>query len=129
MLKKLTSSLLAIIIAGCATIPTGQIIEPAGPAPTRSQAEGVILSTLARTLRDPESLRQFAINGEPQIANGTTAGRNIEQGWLVCFEYNAKNGYGGYTGLKREGYILRLSGDEFFVVSPINWVAVDRHCS
>lgn len=116
-------------MAGCATIPTGQIIEPAGPAPTRLQAEAVVLSALMQSLRDPESLRQFSIYGEPQVANGTTAGRNIEQGWLVCFEYNAKNGYGGYAGLTRDGYILRQSDGEFFVVSQINWVAVDRRCS
>lgn len=129
MLKNLFFAMLTVGIVGCASVPTGQIIEPAGPAPTKSQIEALVLPSLTRTLRDPESLRQFAIVGEPQLVNGTTAGRNIEQGWLICFEYNAKNAYGGYAGLTREGYVVRLSGDEYTIISQINWIAKDQSCN
>jgi hypothetical protein len=125
---KIVGCAIAASLIGCTTIPTGQIIEPAGPAPTRAQAEQMVLPILQRSLRDPESLRQFAILGEPRLVNGLTAGQNVEQGWLVCIEYNAKNGFGGYAGLKTDGYVLRLSGDEYIVVSQINWISADRRC-
>lgn len=127
-MPKIVQWAIAISVAGCASIPTGQLIEPAGPEPTRAQADQVVIAALTRSLRDPDSLKQFSIQGEPQIVNGLTAGRNIEQGWLVCFEYNAKNGYGGYAGLKKDGYILRLTEDEYVVISQINWISMDRKC-
>lgn len=125
---KILGFVVTVNLIGCATIPTGQIIEPAGPAPTRAQAEQTVLPALKRALRDPESLQQFASLGEPTLVNGLTAGRNFEQGWLVCIEYNAKNGYGGYAGLKTEGYVLRLSGGDYVVISQINWISADRSC-
>lgn len=127
-MNKLLLASIILGVIGCASTPIGQIIEAAGPAPTIAQAEQVVLSSLLKSLRDPESLKQFSMIGEPQFVNGITAGNNIEQGWLACFEYNAKNGYGGYSGLKKDGYVLRLSGNQYIVISQINWISMDRIC-
>lgn len=115
-------------LAGCASVPTGQVLQEAGPRPTRAQAEAVIRAHLGRALRDPESLRDFALLSGPDLVTGTNAGMNYEKAWLFCVEYNAKNAYGGYTGIATESYPLRFSGSDLLIVSPINWVGADRRC-
>lgn len=115
-------------LAGCVSVPTGQVIQDAGAKPSPTEAAAAIRQHLKRTLRDPDSMKAFALVGEPALVTGTTAGRNFEQAWLVCAEYNATNAFGGYTGLAAHGFPLRLSGGEWIVVSTINWVSTDRRC-
>lgn len=115
-------------LVGCGSIPTGEVIQTAGAQPTKEQAETAIRTHLRRTLRDPDSLRDFAMLSGPTLTTGTTAGGNLEQVWLVCVEYNAKNAYGGYTGISTESYPLRFSGDSLTIISRINWVGQDKHC-
>jgi len=118
-----------VTLAACAATPTGQVIEEAGAQPTRDQAEGAIRTHLRRTLRDPDSLRDFAWLSGPDLVTGTTAGGNFERAWLVCVEYNAKNAYGGYTGITTESYPLRFSSrGGLEIVSRINWAGADRSC-
>lgn len=119
----------AAALTACGSIPTGEIIKEAGAAPTQEQAEQAIRAHLRRTLRDPDSLRDFAMLSGPTLTTGTTAGGNYEQVWLVCVEYNAKNAYGGYTGIATESYPLRFSSSGGLeIISRINWVAQDRRC-
>lgn len=117
-----------LLASGCVSVPTGQIIEPAGLQPTIEQARIVILEDLQRNLRDPYSLRDFSITSGPDLVTGTTAGNNFEQAWLVCVEYNARNAYGAYTGIQTRPYPLRFSGSKLFVVSTINWISQSRRC-
>ena len=122
------SLILFACLAGCASVPTGQVIQEAGTKPQLTEADTAIRQHLKRTLRDPDSMKAFAIVGAPELVTGTTAGRNFEQAWLVCAEYNATNAYGGYTGLTSHGFAMRLSGGAWVVVSTINWVSADRRC-
>lgn len=125
--KALSIATLAAV-AGCASVPTGQVLTEAGPQPTKAQAEATIRAHLRRNLRDPDSMKDFAMLSGPDIVTGTNAGLNYEKAWLVCVEYNAKNAYGGYTGLKSEAYPLRFSGGDLVVISRINWISADKNC-
>lgn len=116
------------LVAGCESIPTGLVMQEAGPLPTRAQAESTIRAHLQRALRDPSSMKDFAVVSGPDLLLGTNAALNYEKAWLVCVEYNAKNAYGGYTGIKPEGYPLRFSGDDLVIISRINWIRQNRGC-
>jgi hypothetical protein len=90
-----------------------------GPAPDAQVAEDAVRAHLARSLKDPESLKQFAMLGAPVCTKwyrGTFGTGGMEAAWSVGFEFNAKNSYGGYAGLKSDRLIMRGSGSAF---SPI----------
>lgn len=121
-----------LLLAACATSTSGESAIEAGPRPTEAQANAAIMNYLQRTLKDPDSIKQFRIRSGPDTITwyrGLINGGGNEQAWLVCFEYNAKNSYGGYVGLKIDGFALRLYGDTASVVPAVNWPLADRNCS
>ena len=59
-----------LCIVGCATPSTGKLYRGAGPKPTLDQAEQAIFAQFARTLKDPDSVKQFRI----LLAQQTSAG-------------------------------------------------------
>lgn len=82
---------------------------------------------LAVELKDPDSIKQFSIASGPFPISWR--GTVDNDGWLYCFEYNAKNSFGGYVGVKRGGYVLRVyaSGDTD-VVRNVNWLTASAGC-
>ena len=99
--------LTSALLTACATKPTP--IPTRGPMPTPEQYEPAVKRLLLSGLKDPDSLKQLRI-AEPQPTawrDGIIHGSTPHAGWLICFEYNAKNSYGGYVGLKRDGYVFR----------------------
>lgn len=117
----------AFALQACSTVPPAPDIE-AGPQPDKAQAEAAIRANLKRTLRDPDSMKDFSMVSGPDLMTGTTAGGSRERAWLFCVEYNAKNAYGGYTGLQAHSFPLRFSGADVVVISRINWIGADRGC-
>lgn len=120
-------------IAGCAAPQAGEgeTYVKAGPAPTKDQAAAAIRSYLNHYLKDPDSVKQFAIRSGPDHATwyrGLLNGGGHEAAWLTCFEYNAKNSYGAYVGLKTDGFMMRMSGDVAEIVTWVNWAAASRRC-
>jgi hypothetical protein len=79
-------------------LPTG--FDEPGPKPV--EVLPAILTELRRTMRDPYSIRDFAIC-DPQVTEAFKypgAGQRWERAhWTVKFVLNAKNSYGGYAGL------------------------------
>ena len=72
--------------------------------------ETTIMFYLDRNLKDPDSLKDFAILTEPRkgflnygaFEKGPT-GKNFSNAlWYVCIEYRAKNSFGAYTGLEQQ---------------------------
>jgi len=127
----ITLAVATLFLAACATPNSGQRVIEAGPRPNEAQATAAIMDYLQRTLKDPDSLKQFRIRSGPDTINwyrGLINGGGNEQAWLYCFEYNAKNSYGGYVGLKTDGFALRLYGDTASVVPVVNWALADRNC-
>lgn len=80
-----------------------------GPAPTRARAEEIARKYLYESLKDPDSLKQFALTRDPyprdwQYDRWST----WYSGHVICFRYNAKNSYGGYEGVRPAGIVVRL---------------------
>jgi len=119
-----------LFLTACVTPNSGERVVEAGARPTEAQATVAIMDYLRRTLKDSDSLKQFRIRSGPDIITwyqGRFYGGGNEQAWLVCYEYNAKNSYGGYVGVTTHGLVLRLNGDTATVVQ-VNWAATDRNC-
>lgn len=107
MKAPLIAILAGALLTACAT--TQYPIPTRGPMPSHAEAEAAVKRLLVSGLKDPDSLKQFRI-AEPQPTawqDGIIYGSTPRAGWLVCFEYNAKNSYGAYVGLKRDGYVFR----------------------
>lgn len=133
MKNKLLLAAVIIALAGCANRPedSSQIMNDAGPIPSMSEAEAAIKSQLAATLKDPDSLKQFEMLGDPAYFTwyrGMVRGGRYDAAYLVCFKYNAKNSYGAYTGAKVEGFGLRQVNGVTSVVLDVNWPVASRHC-
>ena len=77
----------------------------AGPAPTPQQAEAEIRRVLGAALKDPDGQTVRNGPGPRQISwyRGLLNGGGNESAWLWCFQYKAKNSYGAYIRVKREG--------------------------
>ncbi len=80
-----------------------------GPEPSRAEAARLSIEYLKPLLKDPDSLKQFDIVSvrQMQYFNGAW-----ESGFRVCFEYNAKNSYGAYSGLSYGGLIARCESPD-----------------
>lgn len=120
-MKKLTLAM-AFLLAGCASVPQGVVIEQRGPKPALADAVQLAQQTLRRTLKDFDSLKDFRVlqpDLEPIAA--TNLGNNIEEAWLLCVEYNAKNSYGAYTGLTPHPFPMRYVAGQLTVIQPTNW--------
>jgi hypothetical protein len=89
-------------ITGCATsLPPSATMEDPGPEPSRALAEQLIRGHLERALKDPDSLKQLTITRAPYRKQyRALIGEPWRDAWVVCYEYNAKNSYGGYVGVK-----------------------------
>ena len=102
-----SSAILLLAIALSACVPaqptTGGMAtqeNTVGPGPKPIHSRATVLKYLDSTLRDPDSLKDFSIS-EPRLGKmygGVFNGFKKDPGWYVCFTYNAKNAYGGYTG-------------------------------
>ena len=76
----------------------------ASPGPFPTDYKMTIRKHVLRSFFDPYSIRDASIS-EPVISR-----MGKPDGWLVCLEANAKNRMGGYTGLSRTAYYIRLGG-------------------
>lgn len=89
-------------IAGCASSPPpAQDLIPAGPRPSDAEVIAAIKAHFSRTLQDPDSVKQFAITKGPyERTYRPFINQPWRNGWIVCFQYNAKNSYGAYVGVR-----------------------------
>ena len=106
-LTLLIAILSVYVIVGCASTSTQATVDH-GPSPV--DYENAIMNYLDRNLKDPDSLKDFAILTVPRkgflnygaFQTGPT-GKNFSNAmWYVCIEYRAKNSYGAYAGLQQE---------------------------
>ena len=133
-MKRLTILAAAATCSACVSLdPYSQpVVVPAGSEPTEAQVEPLIRDYLSRVLKDPDSLKQFKVTyiqktryfiGAPIRHEGTA------EGWLACFEYNAKNSYGGYVGVKTYGLVFRIEdGHVRFIMTQDGAIMAPR-CS
>ena len=129
--KTFLLSLMAFALISCATPQSGPMVVDAGPMPTKEQAEQAIKNGLQMVLKDPDSLKQFRLRSGPKLISwyrGLVNGGGHEKAWLYCYEYNAKNSFGAYTGLKIDGAAMRVYGDRAQLV-PFNIIITDARCN
>lgn len=89
------------------TIPAGV---DCGQEPTQTQAEAAAQVWVQHAgLKDPGSaqVRNVQILGKRGMYNGLVNGGGYSYGWMVQFEVNAKNSFGGYVGFKTR-QVLRM---------------------
>lgn len=112
-----------LALGGCVSIPTQQTLIERGEKPRLDEAISVAQSMLKRTLKDFDSIKDFAVvGGDLQPISAVNFGNNFEQAWMLCIEYNAKNSYGGYGGIAEQGIPMRVGADgKPFVISTVNW--------
>jgi hypothetical protein len=128
---------LALFIAACAQMPSVQPAStlrppaPTSPVPTDAQALEALQAYLGRTLKDPDSVKQFRVLTSPTWTTWRGTGywvNSMDGGWLVCYELNAKNSYGGYTGLRTEGVVFHVNAGRLVPIQEVNWSAIDPAC-
>jgi len=103
-MKKLIVIAALAIMAGCAQYNP----QSAGPPPADHKA--TVEAYIKSSFFDPYSIRDAAISDPlPGIMF-------YQSGYIVCFQANAKNRMGGYTGLHRTAVLIR--GD--VVISYLN---------
>jgi hypothetical protein len=93
-----------------------------GPAPTQAQAEAAVSAYVSSAgLKDPSSaqVQNITVVEPASWFKGLNNGGGYVHGWLITFELNAKNSYGGYVGFRgRE--LLRLPDGRAFFTPPID---------
>lgn len=107
MRSLVVAAVVVAVFAGCAQIkaPTDAEAAAADYGAFPSDFEAVVRRFNAGRLKDPGSA-QYTGWTEPQTYWFGTRDTST-YGYLVCVALNAKNAYGGYTGFRTDGYLLR----------------------
>src|SRR5690242_17710272 len=105
-----------VALGGCATLdpdPWHHELRSlaAGAEPSSHEVERQIRAYLSDNLKDPDSLKQFEIFFPLRKTRWLIGGGGAEEGWLVCFTYNAKNSYGGYVGARTHHLVFQTYPD------------------
>jgi hypothetical protein len=93
---------LLVFLVGCAMTPRlTNTRADVGAQP--AFYEQTIREHLHRSLLDPYSVQDFHVS-EPELMACMIAPSYPFYGWRTAVQYNAKNAYGGYVGLRRSFY-------------------------
>ena len=98
------------LLSGCVSPPTQQDIQSAdyGLAVDQEVAETAAKAFFNTRLKDPESARySFSPLYKGYIPGSRMRGKNLEVGYLLDVNVNAKNSYGGYVGAKPYKFLIR----------------------
>jgi hypothetical protein len=127
----------ALPLAACVQAPSVQPVSalrapvPTTPAPSEAEALAALQEYFQRTFKDPDSIKQFRVLTSPAWAiwRGTGYWTNsMDGGWLVCYELNAKNSYGGYAGLSTEGVVFHVNSGRLVPIKEVNWGTIEPAC-
>lgn len=91
----------AILLAGCASAPSGM-------APMTVDDAKAALAQARTNWKDPDSIRDTKI-GRPYSSGCWGAAEHIVSGpdTCVCIATNARNSFGGYTGLRMQVALMK----------------------
>ena len=100
-LRWLLLGLLPAAIGACAA-------NSSDPGPYPSDYEDIVKSFLHSSLKDPYSIRDLSITPPVQKTAfmGLLGGGSVAA-YSTCVTYNAKNGFGAYTGISSNTYYIR----------------------
>lgn len=102
MIRTIGFIALASALAGCAASGTqsGNSLAPEPPALSFDQAKQIVVAERGRIWKDPDSIRDARM-GPPYKCTGGLAHIAMAPDACACVEANARNSFGGYTGVKR----------------------------
>lgn len=104
--------MLGILLLGACTSYSEVDFAP-GPEPVNYEED--IMTYLNRHLKDPDSIKNLTIKALQPVRgtegafglSGGIYGQTYRGHWAACVEYNAKNSFGAYVGLKGYYFIFR----------------------
>lgn len=120
---------LAGLLADCtATPPTGTATSAyetnfgrsakIPPTITQATAKKIILAQRGRLFKEPESVRDAKISDPFTCLSGT--------GNCICIEANARNSFGGFTGVQLSG--IQFEGDQARGIGEMGALARETPC-
>lgn len=93
------------------------------PQPSQAQIKDAFKAYAKRHEADPYSIRDFAITSSPEQCAYMSASSVLYPrdtfdlpSWCTAIEYNAKNTYGAYAGMKR--YVFVMQKDKSITIAP-----------
>lgn len=110
--------LLSFALAGCGLAQRYPTNDAPSPTAVGAEAEDsvkrnvppnyrqIVAAEMHRTLKDPYSVRDAEISMPQEGFVGLLNGGGAP---VVCARYNAKNSFGGYTGIQHTAYVFRDS--------------------
>ena len=114
---KIKLILILIMLSGCASMSRHNIQDwskiNAGPKPDIEEVKSLIKESVKYSLFDSESAQFREWSSFFKGLEGWSKASPISGVWDICYEVNAKNKFGGYTGFKsfrayvRNGKVLR----------------------
>jgi hypothetical protein len=106
-MRSLVSAAAIALLSGCSAVSVGGYrSDDPGPMPENYQS--IVKSYLRENLRDPDSIKDLTISAPHQVRTWTgLMGEGAVSAWASCVGYNAKNAFGGYTGLKNHTYYIK----------------------
>lgn len=107
MAKGSTAGLLLVAISSSALAAKTEPARPPSPYPVNYEQLGK--AYFERTLKDPYSAHIELIRGPRWTMVGEKTwlrGDNRVWAWAVCYHVNAKNSYGGYTGMHTDVLLI-----------------------
>lgn len=109
MKKLLTTTILTLSLASCATKEFSPDI--AGKRPTDSETIAIVKDHITTTYMD-DNVKNLRIKKPIQGSVLKQYGlyNKPESGWVICYQANGKNAFGGYTGVKQ--YTLGIQHKE-----------------
>lgn len=97
---------IVLMLVGCLAGCAGAA-KDVGPPP---DVRAFVLANMARLFKDPDSIRDLAVG---------SAWREEPWGWRACVQGNARNSYGGYTGLQIYTLTIYDNGSMLMLESTI----------
>lgn len=103
MRKVTVAAVLAAVLSGCAGGDRPESV--ASAALSFDEMKSLVLSERGQIWKDPESVRDAQI-GNPYTCTGGLSHLGMMPNVCVCVSANARNGFGGYTGIRRTEILL-----------------------
>jgi hypothetical protein len=104
----------ALACSGCNT--ASESVASAEP-PTTRLVVFTMLAHKSRLWKDPDSVRDVQVS--------SPAWRYLGMGWMVCFRSNARNSFGGYTGLTTSTLLIYDNGAPPLAQEPVIYDGCD----
>lgn len=119
-MKNLLAGVVAIALAGCASLPQEQEIKKADYGKKPSDHELIVKAYYNKTLSHPEDALYESISKPVRywIANGIDGAL---YGYLVCVNINTTTFFGAYTGYRNDAFIIKNDNIVKYVEDGIWW--------